>query len=141
MRHARTLRTPRNAALALAGLIIAGSGLALGVGLPTPTPAAPAHSLTDPRPTASPGCEEDMPCWDCTINDDACADPYTRAAWEAWDVAGGEIDLELDPSRPYRVDYVASSEDYPENMDKYDLALVGKDGRWYVFRATYTDGI
>lgn len=38
----------------------------------TVIPEAPAQAPTQApeRPTAAPGCMEDMPCWDCTVNDD-----------------------------------------------------------------------
>lgn len=85
-----------------------------------------------------------MPCWDpaecenignqtCGTIDDA------GTAWKVWEREDGAKKLKVDGSRPFRVDYMASSDAYPENMDTYDLALVGTDGRWYVFRATYTD--
>jgi hypothetical protein len=80
-----------------------------------------------------------MPCWDCSLDDDACADPHAATAWDTWDEQGGEAKLPVDPSRPFRVDFMASTDTYPQNLDTYDLVLVGKDGRWYVFRASYTD--
>jgi hypothetical protein len=107
--------------------------------LPTRSPSVTASPVASPE-----RCEEDMPCWDpedcaeignhiCGTADDAAA------AWAVWDRENGAAKLKLDPSRPSRVAYMASSETYPENLDTYDLALVGKDGRWYVFRAEYLD--
>jgi hypothetical protein len=99
---------------------------------------------TAPSPTASvTSCEEDMPCWTCSPADDrvtGSSDEYACTAWQTFEEAGGAKSLKVDPSRPFRVDYMMSTDTYPENMDKYDLALVGKDFRWYVFRAFYTDG-
>jgi hypothetical protein len=94
--------------------------------------------------TASPTCEEDMPCWDpadcLTIGNRVCGTADDAGtAWKVWERENGPAKLKVDPSRPHRVDYMASTDTYPENMDTYDLALVGTDGRWYVFRATYTD--
>ena len=89
-------------------------------------------------------CEEDMPCWDpadcLTIGNRVCGTADDAGtAWKVWERENGPAKLKVDPSRPHRVDYMASTDTYPENMDTYDLALVGTDGRWYVFRATYTD--
>jgi hypothetical protein len=143
MRHARTPRTARNARLAAATLTIAVAGLAMGVGLPTHTP-APAASLTAPTPATTYSCEEDMPCWDAAncaeIGNHVCgAAGDADAAWLVWVEQGGERHLPVDPSRPHRVEYMMSTPEYPQNMDTYDLALLGTDGRWYVFRAVYTD--
>jgi hypothetical protein len=82
-----------------------------------------------------------MPCWACTPNDDRCksSDPYAEIAWRTFEEEGGARSLKVDPSRPFRVDYVGSTDGVPENTDAYDLVLTGKDFRSYIFRAAYTD--
>jgi hypothetical protein len=93
--------------------------------------------------TPAPVCQEDDPCWDCHSLGNRICGPATDAdrayAWAVWDYADGPRALKVDPSRPYRVDYVGSSLDYPRGLRPYDLPLVGKDGHWYVFRAAYTN--
>lgn len=81
-----------------------------------------------------------MPCWECSENDDACGQTDDAVeAWRQFDLQGGAARLVVEePSRPYRVDYMASTPDYPQNTDKYDLVLAGR-GTWYVFRASYLD--
>lgn len=128
----------RNAALAAATLTVAFSGLALGVGLPTHSSPAPT-----PTPTVS-ECTEDMECWDpadcAEIGNKVCGQiDDSRDAWLAYVQADGDRNLKVDPSRPFRVEYVGSSDEYPQNLGTYDLAVVGTDGHWYVFRAVYTD--
>ncbi|UOK18426.1 membrane protein [Arthrobacter phage BruhMoment] len=139
MRH-YAAPTRKNAALALASLAVIGAGLIVGVGASTPLSSHPAPAHT-PIPAT---CTEDMECWDparcAEIGNRICGTAGDAAtAWLVWEQQEGERKLKVDPSRPYRVDYMASTPDYPQNMDAYDLALVGKDGRWYVFRATYLD--
>lgn len=98
-------------------------------------------------PTASPSvtaCEESDPCWDpaqCETNGNGVCGVIDDSAyaWKVWKEQNGAHKLKMDPSRPFRVEYMASSDDSPENMDGYDLALLGKDGRYYVFRASYLD--
>lgn len=125
----RTART--RLTILLTGLAVTAAGLTLGANLPPQGVGAPT-----PPPTV---CEEDMPCWDCSENDDACADGDAKDAWDTWVKAEGARQLKVDPSRPYRVDFMAATPDYPQNMDTYDLALPGTTGKWYVFRASYTD--
>lgn len=136
MRHYRTPNA-RNARLALASIAVIAAGLTLGVGIPTLT--------SPPAPTVTPfTCDEDMPCWDphecAEIGNKVCGEVSDAAtAWEVYEQQDGNRKLKVDPTRPYRVDYMVSTPDYPQNLDTYDLVLVGKDGRWYVFRASYTD--
>lgn len=86
-------------------------------------------------------CLESEPCWDCeTMGNLICGgDKDATEAWETWDKQAGWNLLQVDPSRPFRVDYMGSMTNVPENTDEYDLSLKGEDGRWYVFRAAYTD--
>lgn len=57
--------------------------------------------------------------------------------WRVWDEQDGPSKLKVDPSRAFRVNFLGTAVDYPK-LDGYDLALVGKDGKWYVFRAEPT---
>ena len=92
--------------------------------------------------TALAGCGTDVPpsvtpapiaqCQRDTASDAECV-----YAWQVWDYADGPHSLKMDPSKAFRVDYIGSSADYPRDLAEYDLALVGKDGNWYVFRAEY----
>lgn len=66
---------------------------------------------------------------------DTATDAECTYAWQVWDYSGGPSKLRMDPSKPFRVDYLGSTADYPRDLAEYDLALVGKDGNWYVFRA------
>lgn len=56
-------------------------------------------------------------------------------AWEVWDYSGGPSKLKIDTSRGFRVEFMGSAADYPQDLADTDLAIVGKDGHWYVFRA------
>jgi hypothetical protein len=128
-------------------------------------PGVPAPEVGVPV-TSSVGCQEDNPCWDCkTMGNRICgpvqdwtaiasetADPATcpdsaatcgtiddsAAAWAAFDANDGQYLLPADLNRPFRVDYAASSDAYPENMTDMNIAVT--DGTmWYVFQTTYTD--
>lgn len=68
-----------------------------------------------------------------------CGADSSVIAWETFEESGGPQGLKVDPTRPFRVDYMGSTPDYPENTDQYDLVLVGKDYQFHIFRATYTD--
>lgn len=59
-------------------------------------------------------------------------------AWNVWEYSNGAAKLKMDPARGFRVEYLGSTADYPQGLGKYELALVGKDLRWYVFAAEYT---
>lgn len=126
MRHstARTART--RLAVLLTGVAVTAAGLTIGAALP-PT------GVGDPTPSPTVACEEDMPCWVCSPNDDACA------AWDVWEKADGARQLKVDPARPFRVEFVGATDGAPENLGTYDLALPGLGEKWYVFRAAYTD--
>lgn len=140
MRHATARPTRKNLTLALTSLALVAGGFTGALTLGHPTAQGAGVGAPTPSLTASPSCEEDMPCWVCSPKDDSCgADPDEDKAWAVWEESDGAHKLKVDPSRPYRVDWMAVTDDYPQNMDSYDLALVGKDGRWYVFRASYTD--
>ena len=117
--------------------------LALALTSPLAACTAGAETAGPPAVTSSPtaSCTEDMDCWDCeTMGNKVCGTIDDAAtAWEVFDREDGAKKLKVDGTRPFKVEYMASSDSTPENMDTYDLALVGTDGRWYVFRATYTD--
>ncbi|QOP66866.1 hypothetical protein SEA_ODYSSEY395_117 [Arthrobacter phage Odyssey395] len=117
--------------------------LALALATPISACTATPETAGSPAVTASPTatqCEEDDPCWICSPEDDMCGqDPDRDAAWRTFVEEDGARKLKVDPSRPYDIDWMTVTDDYPQNMDTYDLALVGKDGRWYVFRASYAD--
>lgn len=143
--HSLKGATMRKHTLTVSALLLASltgcAAASTGVGAPTPTPtltwAAP-HSLTQAL-----ACQEDDPCWDChTMGDLVCGHPSaedTAAGWAAWDYSRGAASLHVDPSRPFRVDFVGTALDYPRRLDADSAAIVGKDGRWYVFHAAYTD--
>jgi hypothetical protein len=86
-------------------------------------------------------CQEDEPCWDCTTDGNkVCGTPSpaeSAAAWKVWDYSGGAHKLTLDPSRPFRVDYVGRYSSVP-NTGTGEVALLGKDGDAYLFRVRYT---
>jgi len=119
-------RTAGIAALGLAFTVWAGSVLAHEIDVRTSVPA----SIT---------CQEDEPCWDCHSLGNRICGPQTEAeraaGWAVWESGNGAHSLKVDTSRAFRVDYVGYSIDYPRALRENDLALVGKDGKWYVFRA------
>lgn len=126
----------RTLALPAATLAVAAAGLTLGVALPTPTPS--------PSPTPSVTCMEDEPCWDardCAENGNrtCSSDLYAADAWASWDKNEGTRKLKVDCSGAFRVDYMAATTTYPENLDGLDLVLPGTTPEtaqmWYVFRA------
>lgn len=86
-------------------------------------------------------CEEDMPCWDCeTMGNMVCGTIDDSAqAWETFDANGGVFLLPTDLKRPFRVDYVTSSPEFPQNITERDVMVQGADGTWYVFAVTFTD--
>jgi hypothetical protein len=87
-------------------------------------------------------CQEDDPCWDChSLGNRVCgpANDTERAdAWKVWDYSDGPRHLTVDPSRAFRVEYVGNALDWPRDLTESEVALPGKDNRWYVFRADYT---
>lgn len=98
------------------------------------------------KPVGAPGvgaeyCEEDMPCWDCaTMGNMVCGTIDDSAqAWETFDANGGPALLPTDLQRPFRVDYVTSTPEYPQNLTERDVIVQGADGTWYVFAVTFTD--
>lgn len=90
---------------------------------------------------ANPPKEEDDFGWSCSEQGNkVCGDPDGRhagIAWRAWDKQNGGRYLKLDPSRPYRVEYVGIARHSP-TLTADEVALPSWNG-WYVFRATYTD--
>lgn len=100
-------------------------------------------ATTDVRPSVSQSaqCQEDDPCWDChALGNRVCGpanDGERATAWDVWDYSNGAHSLKIDPSRAFRVEYVGNALTYPRNVAENETALVGKDGKWYVFRAAY----
>jgi hypothetical protein len=66
-------------------------------------------------------------------------DPTEAYAWEIFDHGGGAAKLIVNPSRPYKVEFMAATLEYPSWADAKDAIIPGKDGRWYWFHATYLD--
>lgn len=130
------MNMPRAIALPLTALAVIVSGLTIGAAIPDS-----GGSVT--RPTTSPAaaCEEDQPCWDCSLMGDHICGPLTDAerdhGWAVWDKADGARSLKVDPSREFRVEY-AGWATLPPVVGTYDLVLAGTDGKWHVFRADYT---
>ncbi|QWY82840.1 hypothetical protein PP641_gp100 [Arthrobacter phage SilentRX] len=119
--------------LPLAALAVIGAGLTIGSALPDPAP----------HPTVGvevPTLTEDAPGWDCLeMGNMICGDPdevRATAAWDAWDAGDGPRKLRVDPSRPFRVEYVGYAVHSPK-LTGEDAAVPGTDGLWYVFRASY----
>lgn len=113
---------PAIATLALAGGLLTGI-LAPSQGIGTPTP-SPSVTIAD--------CS--------TIEDRICA-PLTDAdrarGWDAWEFGQGTRSLKVDPSRPYRVDYVGVSA--LPSLAEGESAVIGRDFQWHVFAVRYTD--
>lgn len=100
-------------------------------------------------------CEEDMACWDCaTMGNTVCgtvSEPLVYGdleadiaaeldmAWATWDEVGASRGAVDDPNRPFRVDYMGVTPNFPENMVPGDLPLMGQDYQWYLFHVTMTD--
>lgn len=124
---------PRTIALPLAALAVIGAGLTIGASLPDPSP-APGVGVSTP-------CQEDQPCWDCSLMGNHICGPLTDAerqnGWAVWDYADGARQLKVDPSRAFKVEYRGYATLPPVTEDG-DLLLAGKDGKWHVFRASYT---
>ena len=95
--------------------------------------------FVEPSPTAATTdterCEEDMPCWDCETMGNRVCGPIddSESAWTVWDEVGASRGMAGDG---FRVDYMASTPDYPENLTAGDIPLQGRDGTWYVFHVT-----
>lgn len=89
--------------------------------------------------TSQEECYEDMPCFDCYEDGNLICGPQSddevATAWEVWDYSDGPRKLKVDTSRAFRVDYVGSAHHTPKDLTDTEVALVGKDGNWYVFRA------
>lgn len=93
-------------------------------------------------------CQEDEPCWTCSPNDDRpCVNgvlvtPESEhvTAWNVWESGRGPSKLRLDPSRPFRVEYVGRSSSVPPASEGA-VTLTGKDGLSYTFAVRYTDGM
>ena len=118
---------------ALATAVIA-AGLTLGALIPT-------NGVGTPTPP--PIVMEDDPDWQCTQQGDyicgAVTDDVQKHGWEVFDTAHAAAGLRLDPSRPYRIDFRGWAVRSPK-LQENDVAVVGTDFKWYVFRATYLDG-
>ncbi len=89
----------------------------------------PADTVTEPV------CEEDMPCWDCeTMGNQVCGTiDDAGEAWRVWDEVGASRGVS---DGSFRVEYMGSTPEYPENLTPGDIPLLGTDGTWYVFHAT-----
>jgi hypothetical protein len=90
-------------------------------------------------------CQEDDPCWDDSqcydIGNYICgpsSEEERALGWQEWDSQNGGRFLKVDPSRPYKVMFNGTATRSPKLEDS-SAALVGRDGRWYVFTAAYTD--
>lgn len=129
MRVTRSLAIPALALALLTGCSVA-SAVTQGVGTPTPSP-----SIASPADR----CEEDEPCWDCTIHGnricglpDTPANATTRAAaWDAWDAHEGWHLLRVNPDKEVYVDVIG----YSLSPSKDYLSLPGAGGYWYMFDA------
>lgn len=126
--------THRYAIPALLTLALAG-GLTIGA-------LAPERGVVPPTPTPTMvGLMEDDPGWDCARDGNRICGPLTddaaAAGWRVWDAQEGTRHLRVDPSRPYRVEYLGTSA-RPSLTDDM-IALVGRDFQWHVFAAVYTD--
>ncbi len=123
-----------------ASLIAASIGLSILAltGCVSAAPPAPA-----PATTSASVLQEDDPGWDCaTMGNKVCGTPSeseNATAWNVWESGRGPSKLRLDPSRPYRVEYVGRYSSVPPTKDG-EVALTGKDGDSYLFRVHYTDG-
>jgi hypothetical protein len=60
-------------------------------------------------------------------------------AWEIFEHGGGASKLRVNPDRPFKVEFMAATTEYPKWADANDAIVPGKDGRWYWFHATYLD--
>jgi hypothetical protein len=91
---------------------------------------------------AAPPPQEDDPGFSChTHGNLVCGDAaqtHAATAWQAWDRTQGWRTLRVDPARPFRVDYVGTATAYPTLTDG-EAAILWTDGKYYVFRANYTD--
>lgn len=114
-------------------LAVVCAGLTAGAALPAPSIPSPGVGVPAPLTEHDRG-------WDClTMGNYICGDPdEVRAtpAWDTFDRFGGAAKLKVDPSRPFRVDYVGYATQSPK-LTGDDLAMPGTDGLWYVFRASY----
>lgn len=83
---------------------------------------------------------EESPAFNCYTDGNRLCGPTDATSgdgWRVWNESDGPRHLRMDPSRPFRVDFIGTATQYPE-IRPYDLALPAKDGKWYVFRAEYT---
>lgn len=127
-------RTARNNWLIALLAAIAVIGIILGTFWPTEN-----STVT---PAAVVEVEEDDPAFDClTMGNRYCGDPdraHVHEAWGAWDSTDGWTRLRVPTDRSFSVDYVGWGTQSPKLGDM-EAAAPGKDGNWYVFRATFTD--
>jgi hypothetical protein len=66
------------------------------------------------------------------------SDPTKVTAWDIWDHGGASAKMRVVTNRAYRVDFMGATDAYPQDAAAEDAVVVGKDGRWYWFRLTYT---
>lgn len=90
-----------------------------------PTPPSPAPSVTWSAP----------PSLTMALGPDATE----TLAWEIFDHGGGASQLRVNPARPFKVEFMAATLEYPSWADANDAVIPSKDGRWFWFHATYTD--
>lgn len=95
---------------------------------------------TDVRTADRPAvCQEDDPCWDChSLGDRVCGpvnDDERAYAWDVWEYSNGAHSLKIDTTRGFKVVYRGSALTYPRGLGETEVALVGKDSKWYVFTA------
>ena len=132
MRHALRNARPHHLILALVALVLSVGATLSAVAL--------VPSLI--RPAASVEVAEDDPNFDCLVNGNRyCGDPgraHVMEAWGAWDDTDGWTRLRVPTDRSFSVDYVGWGVHSP-NLGPMEAAAPGKDGKWYVFRASFTD--
>lgn len=102
--------------------------------LPAALTLALAAGLTVGTFGPSGGSEQRPPAETITVTD-----PTEAQAWEIFEHGGGAAKLRVDPSRPYRVEFMSATPEYPSWAGPMDAVVVGKDMRWYWFAASYTD--
>lgn len=135
----------RFASLTLAALTIALTTTVVSCNVATDVRTSPAPSVTWNAPsilTEAVRCQEDDPCWQCDSMGNRVCGPKNDAeraeAWKVWDYSNGAHRLKIDTSHKFVVKYVGRSTDYPARLTDNQSALVGKDGKWYVFEAFVT---
>jgi hypothetical protein len=124
----------------VAALAVITLGLTIGAATPSPGVEAPTPTISQTLPPQlTVALEEDDPGWNCeTQGNRICgvmAEPMRRAAWQAFDAAGGAAQLLVNPHARVTLTGYSIVDPYEEGTLTVQQLALSESGVWYVFTA------